>query len=108
MVMEDRWLSITEYSRYRDLSVSSVRRYIKSNKVIHRLENGKYLIFVPKENYMLKKKKEDTHIMRLQSSLYELEKKNQALVEEVSDLKMLIAAYEQNISEGTNKLCQSY
>ena len=99
--MNDHWLTILEYSCYREVSVSSVRRYIKSNKVKYRLEKGKYLIFVSKENWKLKKIKERSF---LEERLINAQKKNEILKEENSDLRMLITLYESGNVQGSVKL----
>jgi len=39
------WLPITEYSVKSGMSLSTIRRKIKSNSIAYRLEKGKYLIF---------------------------------------------------------------
>jgi len=94
--MDDKWLTIPEYSTYRKKSVSTIRRYIKSNQVQSRLENGKYFIFVSDENYQNKKKSEEKNEMKLRFRVIELEAKVRQLEEENNDLKMLIQIYEQN------------
>ena len=38
------WLPITEYSLRRGISVSTIRRKIKSKSIKHKIENGKYFI----------------------------------------------------------------
>jgi hypothetical protein len=93
MVMDGHWLTISEYSNYRQLSVSSIRRYIKSKKVIHKKEEGKYFIFVTnqnldkKSNYMSSQKKLE---------LLNLNKEIKRLTEENNDMRMLIDIYEKN------------
>lgn len=47
------WLPITEYSVKSGMSLSTIRRKIKSNSISYRLEKGKYLIlFAKKEQTM--------------------------------------------------------
>lgn len=38
------WLPITEYSLRKGISVSTIRRKIKSKSIKHKIENGKYFI----------------------------------------------------------------
>ncbi len=40
-----QWLPITEYSVKSGMSLSTIRRKIKSNGIAYRLDKGKYLIF---------------------------------------------------------------
>lgn len=91
--MDGHWLTISEYSEYRQLSVSSVRRYIKSKKVTHRKKNGKYYIFVTRENFKMKKSSVTSQkILEIKSLNDEIKR----LTEENNDMKMLIKIYEQN------------
>ena len=48
--MEGKWLSILEFAAYKKKSISTVRRYIKANRVKYKEENGKYFIWT--KNYM--------------------------------------------------------
>lgn len=91
--MDGHWLTISEYSGYRQLSVSSIRRYIKSNKVIHKKDNGKYFIFVTNENLTKNELK-----MTSQKSLeiLSLSSEVKRLTEENNDMKMLIEIYEKS------------
>ena len=96
------WLSIEEYGRYRNLSVSTVRRYIKANRVKHKLYNKKYLIYVSFDNFnrkltpqqqLIEKDHENTE---LKSTVIKLQ-------EELEDLKMLISIYENNKNDTKNE-----
>lgn len=40
----DRWIPITQYAIEEGVSVSTLRRKIKSNSIEYRLDNGRYLI----------------------------------------------------------------
>jgi hypothetical protein len=44
------WLPITEYSVKSGMSLSTIRRKIKSNSIAFRLEKGKYLILLENED----------------------------------------------------------
>ncbi len=95
MANEGIWLSINEYSDYRGISISTIRRYIKASQVKSKFENGKYYIYVNEgnlERYQTRKESENlTHLLKIK----ELEQKNRLLMEEVNELKMLINIYEQ-------------
>ncbi len=45
--VENEWLSLAEYSSEYDVSVSTLRRRIKGNKIKHKLIHGKY--FLPRQ-----------------------------------------------------------
>ena len=81
--MEGKWLSIIEYANYKKKSISTVRRYIKANRVKFREEQGKYFIFCKSDESM-----------ELKLENIRLKKENRALLEEISELKMLVDLYE--------------
>lgn len=85
-----KWLSIVEYSLYRNISVSSVRRYIKSDKVQCRLIKGKYYVWAT--NYY--KKLADQNTQDQNGDLALLLEQNNQLKEENQELKMLVQLYE--------------
>lgn len=89
----DKWLTILEYCKHRNKSISTVRRYIKAKNLTYKLEDGKYLILV--RNYKLENSKEE--------NLDSLNKEIRKLKEENQELKMLVDLYEQKINFG-NKL----
>ena len=45
------WLTIVEYSKYRDISISTIRRYIKNKRVRSKKSEGRFLIHVTLENF---------------------------------------------------------
>lgn len=92
--MEGKWLSITDYSVYRNISISTVRRYIKANRVKFKKESGKYLIHVSDENYTLRVNKKEKEELALKLELHELKDRIRLLEEENNDLKMLVQLYE--------------
>ncbi len=92
--MEGHWLTIPEYSTYRNKSVSTIRRYIKSNRIQYKLDDGKYLIFVSDQNYQKKIDSQEKEEMSLRFKLLELEAKIRVLEEENDDLRMLVNLYE--------------
>ncbi|MCF8058072.1 MAG: hypothetical protein K9K67_02155 [Bacteriovoracaceae bacterium] len=97
--MDGKWLSITEYSDYRNISISTVRRYIKANRVRYRLEQGKYKLHVSDENYTIRANKKDREELTLRLQLHELNDRVRVLEEENNDLKMLIQLYEGQITK---------
>ncbi|WP_127715513.1 hypothetical protein [Halobacteriovorax sp. HLS] len=95
------WLSILEYSQLKDISISTVRRYIKANRVKFKKENGKFIIFMNKENYIRYKSNndEESEILAHKLKIQELELKNKALQLENDELKMLVQIYENTQSQ---------
>lgn len=99
---EGVWLSITEYSRYKSISVSTIRRHIKQNILRHREEQGKYLIYVPSaEKVQLQTETEE---LRLKLEVELLRSELRAAREENSELKMLVDLYEAKSPQGLPEL----
>lgn len=78
------WIPLMDYAMKNGVSLSTLRRYIKSGKVQFKSENGKYLIL----------SKESATSDWLVSNL-ELELKKAQ--EEIAELKMLVAIYEERL-----------
>lgn len=91
---EGHWLSIAEYSNFKDISVSTVRRYIKANRVKYKKESGKYLIFVAREKLEPQNLDQQKENLQLKLEIDYLKQKVLKLEEENNDLKMLVSIYE--------------
>ncbi len=89
---EGVWLSIADYSRYKDVSISTIRRHIKNNILKHKEENGKYFIYVPSSDRV--KVREDEEILKIRLEAELLRSRLQKLREENNELKMLVELYE--------------
>jgi hypothetical protein len=88
------WLSITDYSHYKNVSISTIRRHIKNNIVRHKEENGKYFIYVPSIEKL--RFREEEGLFRLKLELELLRAQIRSLQEENNELKMLVDIYERN------------
>ncbi len=86
------WLSINDYSRYKSVSISTIRRHIKNNILKHREENGKYFIYVPSSERV--KMREGEEVLRLKLELELLRGRERTLQEENHELRMLVDLYE--------------
>lgn len=93
MSSSGKWVSILDYSRIKEISVSTIRRYIKANRVESRLVDGKYQIFIS-EALLDKANDENKEILKLKFENEELKRINKRLVEENNDLKTLVMYYE--------------
>jgi cell shape-determining protein MreC len=89
---EGVWLSINDYSRYKNVSISTIRRHIKNNILKHKEENGKYFIYVPSTEKVRLREEEETLKIRLEMEL--LRSQIRQLREENNELKMLVDLYE--------------
>lgn len=95
------WLSISEYSQYKNVSISTIRRHIKNNILKHKEENGKYFIYVhSKERIELK---EEEELLRAKLELELLKTNLKVLKEENSELKMLVNLYETELFQLKNE-----
>lgn len=86
------WLSINDYSRYKNVSISTIRRHIKNNILKHKEENGKYFIYVRSTEKI--KLREEEELLRARLEIELLKTQNKQLREENSELKMLVQLYE--------------
>jgi len=89
---EGVWLSINDYSRYKNVSISTIRRHIKNNIVKHKEENGKYFIYVPSTEKLKLREEEELLKLKLEAEL--LRTQLRQLREENNELKMLVELYE--------------
>lgn len=89
---EGIWLSISDYSQYKNVSVSTIRRHIKNKILKHREEDGKYFIYVSSTERV--KLREDGEILKLKLELELMKTRLRDLQEENNELKMLVNLYE--------------
>ncbi len=89
------WLSILEYAQFKKISVSTIRRYIKSERVKTKQIKGKFFIKVLKERYYDNSYSNNRETLKIKLELQELKLKLKILEEENNDLKMLVQLYEQ-------------
>ena len=90
------WISLMEYAIRKGVSLSTLRRHIKDRKLDYKIENGRYLLLDdrvdnPKSN-PFQMKKEGEAVEKLSLELLHAH-------EEIAELKMLIALYEEKIPE---------
>jgi DNA-binding transcriptional MerR regulator len=90
---EGCWLPLIEYSLKKGLSLSTLRRQIKANKVNFKLENGRYLL---KDEPVNSTPGPDPCIA-LKNTIDQLQQELQKAHEEIAELKTLIALYEEKI-----------
>jgi hypothetical protein len=83
---QDNWLSLLDYSFQTGVSLSTLRRQIKSNKIKFRLQDGKYLICSDKPLESLPTPRFDENET--------LKKELERLRQEVTELQMLVKIYE--------------
>jgi hypothetical protein len=89
------WIPLMDYSLKKGLSLSTLRRYIKANKVKFRIENGRYLLF--DDDWDNNNNAKIEPLKNAQSKLHTLQVGLQKAHEEIAELKMLIALYEEKM-----------
>ena len=75
------WIPLMDYAMKKNISLSTLRRHIKSNKVVHKIENGRYMLW-------------DSQPLEL-SEVIQLQIDLQKAQEEIAELKTLVACYEE-------------
>ncbi len=99
--MSDRvtgeWLPLMDFSMRKGVSLSTLRRHIKANKVRYRVEGGKYLLFDggSAEGNRPATGGDETKEPELHARVRLLEQQLRKANEENSELRMLIALYEE-------------
>lgn len=95
--MEGKWLSVLEYASFKNKSISTVRRYIKANRVKFKEENGKYFIWT--KNFSENKTEIEKNSLEMKFEIERLKKENIYLKDQVSEMQMLINIYESKNKE---------
>lgn len=121
------WVPLMDYAVKKGVSISTLRRYIKLQKVKYRIDGGKYLLWddeaearfayppssVPAASSLLQPSTAFFNPSPAQPSLEEgaylqrikkLEANLQAAQEEISELKMLVSLYEDQLHSRTRTL----
>lgn len=97
------WIPLMDYAMKNGVSLSTLRRYIKAGKIEHRTEHGKYLIL---SNQALRNVHEavqafdaesDGSVSGIETRVTNLESQLKRAQEEISELKMLVAIYEERL-----------
>src|SRR4051812_7636118 len=102
----EQWIPILDYAVLRGVSTSTLRRYIKAKKIQYKIENGRYLL---RADAQLKKALARSVVPTINwesvgsnaldlsafTKVRELEEKLSRAHEQISELKMLIAIYEE-------------
>jgi hypothetical protein len=110
---EEQWIPILDYAVLRGVSTSTLRRYIKAKKIRFKVENGRYLLLADTQlanQYRLRQTQQPQIMVRPnwdganppmmvdQSKVRELEEKLYLAQEQITELKMLVATYEEMLA----------
>lgn len=85
-----------DYAMKTGISLSTLRRYIKANKVRYRIESGRYLL-LHDDGDGARLATSTASAEFFQNQLEELHADLRKAQEEIAELKMLIALYEERI-----------
>ena len=102
----EKWIPLVEFSVQKGISLSTLRRYIKSNKIPWKLLEGRYLVM--DDGSFSTAKSDAKHIADgpardIESRLKILEQSLNAANEEIAELKTLVAFYEEKWAQNTSK-----
>lgn len=106
----ENWIPLVEFSVQKGISLSTLRRYIKSNKIAWKLLDGRYLVmddgtFVAPRNHG--GHEESSHTTTgsgdMESRMKNLETTLMAANEEIAELKTLLAFYEEKWAQLSKK-----
>ena len=96
------WMDINDYSRLKNISISTIRRRIKSENVNSKMVDGKYFIEVSERDLNVTDTEGNEFRFRIENE--RLRNRMNKLQEELDDLKTLISVYENNNSQTISKL----
>lgn len=93
------WIPLVEFSVQKGISLSTLRRYIKSNKIPWKLVDGRYLV-MDDGTVHAPRPHSHPHLMNHEAPpsperVRELEMALMAAHEEITELKTLVAYYEE-------------
>lgn len=104
------WIPLVEFSVQKGISLSTLRRYIKSNKIAWKLIEGRYLVmddgsFIAPRNHNghLTENTDQTLHEDMESRMKNLEATLMAANEEIAELKTLLAFYEEKWAQLSTK-----
>ncbi|NBT59120.1 hypothetical protein EBT16_10090 [bacterium] len=92
-----QWLPLVEYSIKSGVSLSTIRRKIKSNSISFRLEKGKYLIlFEPRDQATVQAERPTSFAgAEAQETIHKQQARIRQLEQELDEMALLVQAIEQ-------------
>ena len=104
-IHSEQWIPILDYAVLRGVSTSTLRRYIKAKKIKYRVENGRYLLLAESQAAAARSSWDSVSIsdntldMSVYTRVRELEAQLSHAHEQITELKMLVAIYEEKHPE---------
>jgi hypothetical protein len=90
---EGTWLSILDYSHFKKVSISTIRRHIKANLVRWKEQDGKHYVWTASAASDIETRREG-EVLALKFEIERLRMENRLIAEELSEARMLIRLYE--------------
>ncbi len=100
MSSQKRWVSIIDYASIKGISISTIRRYLKSNRLKNELRNGKYYIEITDVYNTMK----NESVNYTEEENIKLKKQIDNFEQELGDLKDLLNIYEKQNFANINKI----
>lgn len=99
-----KWVPLIEFAMNRGVSLSTLRRYIKTNRIAHKMISGKYFVLDDGDIAVRPYHRHEGQAPYASSAesndepskLKKLEKELKKAREEIAELKTLVALYEEN------------
>lgn len=96
-----QWVPLLQYANERGVSLSTLRRRIKSNKIRYRFEEGRYLIYDESSQHEPALHPTVIPSARIERDIEQnVEQKLKEAHKEISELKTLVAFYEDQLQKG--------
>lgn len=96
---DGNWFKLHDAAELLSISEITLRRKIKSGKIVSELKNGKYYVFLNESEYKEKKKK----LINIEKFLLEKEDEIKKLRTQIFDQKILINALEAKLKNYAKK-----
>lgn len=93
---DEKWIPILDYAVLRGISTSTLRRYIKARKIKYKIENGRYLLAA--DSRLNWDGVGGNSLDSTYTRIRDLEEKLAQAQEQIGELKMLVAIYEEKLS----------
>ncbi len=87
-----KWIPLMDYAIKKGVSLSTLRRHIKANRLTYKVEEGRYLLWDGDESLLVADSKT---VPSFEQQLTQLSRDLRKAHEEIAELKTLIAFYEE-------------
>ena len=96
MVEEGNWLTIVDYSQEFNISISTIRRRIKSERIIYEMRDGRYYLWTGNNR---PKTIDDQLVIKLKQEISLLKDRLRQEREEKTELQMLLSTIDKKLAK---------